>query len=57
VNFIRIAKVLGMMGVSKSTLYREIRDNRFPAPKKIRGCSCWAHTDVLKYIETREQAA
>ncbi len=52
---IRVRQVLELLGVSKSTLYREIRDNRFPAPEKVRGCSVWPLAQVLKFIKAIEQ--
>jgi len=54
-GLIRIKKVLEIVDVSKSSLYREIRDKKFPAPGKIRGCSCWPLADVLAFVKKREQ--
>lgn len=45
--------VAKMLGVSKITLWRYVRDNKFPAPKKgINNYSVyWNREDVEKFIK------
>jgi len=50
-GLLRIEGVLGLIPVSKSTLYRMIRDRQFPNPVKVRGCSCWPLATVLPFVK------
>lgn len=52
---LRIEGVLGLMAVSKSTIYRMIRDRQFPEPTKVRGCSCWPRAKVLPFVKGSDQ--
>ena len=47
---IRTPRVLEMLGVSKSTLYRLIEFNGFPRPIHVRGCARWSSRDVQTWI-------
>ena len=51
----RIETVMSFVELSKSSIYREIRDNRFPRPRKIRGCSCWIAEEVRAYVKEKVQ--
>ena len=50
-GFLRMKRVLQLTGWKKSTLYRRIRDGKFPRPVKDIGISSWRNQDVLDYIE------
>jgi predicted DNA-binding transcriptional regulator AlpA len=54
-GLMRIQRVVEFVDMSKSTVYREIRDKRFPEPRKIRGCSCWVADEVRAYVKEKEQ--
>jgi prophage regulatory protein len=54
-RLLRIASVSAMTGVPRSTLYRLIKQDRFPAPFKPLGegsrMAAWRLSDVAKWIE------
>lgn len=44
----------GMLPVSPATIWRWVRDGKFPAPFKLgAGVTCWYVVDVEKYIALR----
>lgn len=47
---IRIPRILEMIVVSRSTLYRLMKFNGFPQPIRVRGCACWSSRDVQTWI-------
>lgn len=51
---LRIREVLQLCGLSRATLYREIKLHSFPAPVKLSARSIgWLHDDVMRWMETR----
>ncbi|MCA8130875.1 MULTISPECIES: helix-turn-helix transcriptional regulator [Burkholderia cepacia complex] len=60
-KILRLIGVLDCVGVKKTTLYRWIREGKFPAPVQLGARSVgWRATDVQQWLEsrqsTREQA-
>lgn len=49
-TLIRMPRVLQMVGVSRSTLYRLMEFNDFPQPIQVRGCACWSLRAVESWI-------
>lgn len=53
-RLIRIAEVLEMCGLSRTSLYRSIRTEHFPAPVKLTARSvAWPHDEVVAWVEER----
>lgn len=53
-RLIRIAEVLQICGMSRATLYREIKAKEFPAPLKLSARSVgWLHDEVMEWVATR----
>lgn len=41
----------GLVGFSRSTLWRRVADGTFPSPIKLSpGVTAWRHSDVLEWI-------
>lgn len=54
-RLMRVAEVERLTGMSRSTLYRRIRDEGFPAPIDVGGRSIrWSQAAVLTWIEERK---
>ena len=56
-RYIRIKELATMLGIGKSTIYRLIKDNKFP--KQIRlteRTSVWRLSEINKWIKDREKA-
>lgn len=53
-RLIRITEVLHMSGLSRTSLYRSIRTEHFPAPVKLTARSvAWPHDEVVAWVEER----
>jgi predicted DNA-binding transcriptional regulator AlpA len=53
-RFIRIHEVLVICGMSRTTLYREIKAQNFPAPVKIAARSvAWLEDEVAEWMATK----
>ncbi|WP_332851556.1 helix-turn-helix transcriptional regulator [Duganella sp. S19_KUP01_CR8] len=53
-RLIRIREVLQLCGMSRATLYREIKLHMFPAPVKLSARSvAWLYDDVMQWIDAR----
>lgn len=53
-RLLRIREVLQLCGLSRATLYREIKLHSFPAPVKLSARSVgWLQDDVMHWMETR----
>jgi len=53
-RLMRIRKVLQLSGLSRATLYREIKSHAFPAPVKLSSRSVgWLQDDVTQWLEAR----
>jgi predicted DNA-binding transcriptional regulator AlpA len=53
-RLIRIAEVLHMSGLSRTSLYRSIRTEHFPAPVRLTARSvAWPHDEVVAWVEER----
>ena len=56
-RLIRLPEVVERVGLSKPSLYRLMKENRFPAAKKLGKRSvAWLSTDIDKFIKSREVA-
>lgn len=50
-GFIRIAHVLHVLGIAKTTLYEGIQKGIFPAPKKLTArTSVWSVEEIRQFI-------
>lgn len=48
----RIKELTQILGVSKESIYKWIREKKFPAPRKIGGrVSIWLKKDIEKWLE------
>lgn len=53
-RLMRIREVLKLCGLSRATLYREIKLHAFPAPVKLSARSVgWLQDDVVLWLQTR----
>lgn len=53
-RLLRIREVLHLCGLSRATLYREIKLHTFPAPVKLSARSVgWLQEDVAQWLEAR----
>ncbi|AOJ70296.1 phage transcriptional regulator AlpA [Burkholderia pseudomallei] len=54
-KLLRLVGVLDTVGVKKTTLYRWIREGKFPAPVQLGARSVgWRATDVQQWVESRQ---
>jgi prophage regulatory protein len=50
----KLRYVTAQVGLSKATLYKMIRENKFPAPKKLGVRSVgWLESDIQEWIDSR----
>ena len=56
-RLLSIKEVLEMVGVSKSTLYKMIAEDRFPRPVRIRlrGARWW-QSEITEWVNSRPRA-
>lgn len=53
-RLMRIREVLQLCGLSRATLYREIKLHAFPAPVKLSARSVgWLQDDVMQWLDSR----
>ena len=53
-RLIRLREVLNICGMSRATLYREIKAHGFPAPVRLSPRSVgWLQDEVLAWVESR----
>ncbi len=54
-RLLRHPETLRRIGVSRSTLYRLVRDRHFPRPIRIgRGTMAWPESEITAWIEARK---
>lgn len=54
IRLIRLKEVLRICGMSRSTLYNNIKEQQFPEPIRISARSvAWLQSEVLEWIELR----
>ena len=49
-KLLRISDVMYIVGFSKPSIYRLIKDREFPKPLK----SCWKRSEVLEWIDSQK---
>lgn len=53
-RMLRIAGVEELTGLKKTTIYRLVREQRFPAPVRLsHRCSAWQESAVCEWLEER----
>jgi len=53
-RLLRVREVLSICGLSRATLYREIKLHDFPAPLRISARSvAWLQDEVVEWLESR----
>lgn len=53
-RFLRIAGVEHLTGLRKSTLYRLVKEGKFPAPVRLTAkASAWSEVAVLQWVQDR----
>ncbi len=53
-KYIRLGQVLDLTGVSKTTVWRWVREGRFPKPFKLGlNCSAWRLDEVEQWLSSR----
>jgi len=43
--------VMDMAGISRMTIYRWIKEDKFPAATKIGSCNAWRYQKVMDWIQ------
>ncbi len=52
IGFVRLPFLIKLLGVSKTTIYKEIREGRFPKQVRISPrASAWRITDIKAHLE------
>lgn len=56
-RYIRIKELAIMLGIAKSTIYRLVKENKFPKQIKLtERTSVWRLSEVNQWIKQRENA-
>lgn len=56
--YLRIAVVMDVTGLGRSTIYRLMADDQFPPPVRLtKRLVAWRRTDVERWFESRPVAA
>jgi predicted DNA-binding transcriptional regulator AlpA len=56
--YLREKAVLGLLPVSRATMWRWVKQGKFPQPLRVgEGVTVWRRTDVLAFAEGHAQAA
>ncbi|MEQ1599833.1 MAG: AlpA family phage regulatory protein [Methylotenera sp.] len=56
-RYLRIKELSAMLGMSKSSIYRLVQENKFPKQIKLaERTSVWRLSVINKWIEDREKA-
>ena len=50
IALLRIDAVIAKVGLSRSTIYRKIKDDQFPKPRKLDGVAVWFQPEIEAYI-------
>lgn len=56
IRMLRIDQVLELFPISRVSLYRLIRENKFPAPEKLGGVSLWSNETLREWRRTMKAA-
>lgn len=49
---------IGLLPVSRATLWRWIKDGKFPQPFKLgENCTCWDASEIDAWLASRKEAA
>ncbi|WEK06805.1 MAG: AlpA family phage regulatory protein [Candidatus Devosia phytovorans] len=49
-RLLRLPEVMARTGLSRATIYRWIKSDLFPAPRKCGSCTFWRESDVHEWI-------
>lgn len=53
-RILRIAELMRRCGLSRSTLWRKVRNGTFPAPVQLsQGCTGWWESEVAAWLASR----
>ena len=53
-RFIRVKQIVkpdGILEIGKSTWWKGVREQRFPQPTRIGGCTFWKQSEVIEFAE------
>lgn len=50
-RLLRISDVMEIFPVSRMTIYRMVKQNRFPKPVRFGGSSAWPYREVRDYVD------
>jgi prophage regulatory protein len=53
-RLIRIGDLIEITGLSRTTIYREIQNGRFPVPIRIGASVRWPMSEISQFIESRK---
>ena len=60
IRIIRIQEVIDVTGLSRTTIWRRVRDNQFPTPLKLGGLRTrsigWREQDVEAWLEGLQES-
>jgi prophage regulatory protein len=49
-----ITEVISKIGLSKSTLWKQVKAKEFPQPVKIAGATRWSENEIDDWIEAKK---
>lgn len=55
-RMLRIDKVLELFPISKVSLYRLIKDGKFPAPMKLGATNVWSSAELRNWLDSNRKA-
>lgn len=50
IALLRIDGVIAKVGLSRATIYRKVKANQFPKPRKLDGVAVWFQPEIDAYI-------
>jgi prophage regulatory protein len=57
-GYLRIAQIIELIPISKPTVWRWVRDGKFPAPIKLsHGVTVWKNQDVQAWLDLQNGGA
>ena len=52
IGFLRLAEVLRRVGLSKPKVYRLMKEDNFPRPRKVGRASLWRNDEIDRWIRS-----
>ena len=49
---LRLPEVIALTGISKAAIYKQMKQGKFPTPKRVGRSALWRRSDVQAWIES-----